>query len=63
MKKYGQKPQIINLFKSYSNTQLFIKLSKAPKRKQALALCKDSFDIESNVHLWIDYYKKITHHV
>lgn len=32
-------------------------------RNKALALCKDSFDIASNVHLWIDYYKKITHHV
>ena len=32
-------------------------------RKNCIALCKNNFDIESNIQLWIDYYKKAVNYV
>lgn len=32
-------------------------------RKNCVSLCKNRFDIESNIHLWINYYTKIINYV
>lgn len=39
------------------------KLEYRNMRKNAYELCKNQFDIKSNIHVWQNYYSKITTHV
>jgi glycosyltransferase involved in cell wall biosynthesis len=60
---YWIAPTTENIFQAMQDILNLSEYEYAQSRKNCVALCKNSFDVQSNIHLWVNYYKKVTTYV